>query len=114
MAKKIEMTQDELKLYNELKKLSKRANQRLVRLERLTGEQGTFASKQLYDYLDASELQALSRAGRVRVSKQFSITQMKAIIKATKQFLGSATSTQSRSKKDNKGIFSKSRKAFIV
>ena len=47
MAKKIEMTPAEQKLYNDLKKLAKRANQRLVRLERLTGEKGTFASKQL-------------------------------------------------------------------
>ena len=48
MVKKKEMTPEEQKLYNDLKKLAKRANQRLVRLERLTGEKGTFASKQLY------------------------------------------------------------------
>ena len=97
MAKK-EMTPAEQKLFNDLKKLAKRANQRLVRLERLTGEKGTFASKQLYDYLDSNELKALSKAGRIRVSKQFNFTQLKAIIKATEQFLESPTSTQSRSK----------------
>ena len=98
MAKKKEMTPAEQKLFNDLKKLAKRANQRLVRLERLTGEKGTFASKQLYDYLDSSELQALSKAGRIRVSKDFSFTQLKAIIKATEQFLENPTSIQRRSK----------------
>lgn len=99
MAKKIEMTPAEQKLFNDLKKLSKRANQRLVRLERLTGQKGSFASKQLYDYLDSSELKALSKTGRIRVSKQFSFTQLKAIIKATEHFLESPTSTQGGVKK---------------
>lgn len=93
MAKK-EMSPAEQKLYNDLKKLAKRANQRLVRLERLTGEKSTFASKQLYDYLDSNELKALSKTGRIRVSKDFSFTQLKAIIKATNQFLESPASTQ--------------------
>lgn len=85
MAKKKEMTQEEQKLFNELKKLAKRANQRLVRLERLTGEKGLFASKQLYDYLESVD--GLSKQGRVRASKSFSETQMVAIIKATSNFL---------------------------
>lgn len=85
MAKKKEMTQEEQKLFNELKKLAKRANQRLVRLERLTGEKGLFASKQLYDYLESVD--GLSEKGRVRVSKLFTETQMVAIIKATSNFL---------------------------
>lgn len=34
MPSKKELTREELELYNELKKLSKRANQRIVRLER--------------------------------------------------------------------------------
>ena len=65
MAKK-EMSYQEQQLFNELKKLAKRANQRLLRMERLTGEQGLFASKQLYDYLD--RVNGLTLKGRVRVS----------------------------------------------
>lgn len=42
------------KLFNELKKLSKTANQRILRLERLTGEKETFAVKQLTDYLSTT------------------------------------------------------------
>lgn len=110
MAKKKEMTPAEQKLYNDLKKLAKRANQRLVRLERLTGEKGTFASKQLYDYLDSSELQALSKAGRIRVSKDFSFTQLKAIIKATNQFLESPVSVTGGVKKKTKEYSEKAEK----
>lgn len=85
MANKREMTNEELKLYNELNKLAKRANQRLLRMERLTKKKGLFASKQLYDYLESVE--GLSKTGRVRVSKNFTESQMVAIIKATKNFL---------------------------
>ena len=94
-----EMTQAEKKLYNDLQKLAKKANQRILRLERLTGQKGTFATKQLYDYLDSSELQALSKTGRIKVSKDFSFTQLKAIIKATNQFLESPVSKTSGVKK---------------
>lgn len=34
MSKKIELTKEEQEVYNNLRKLAKRANQRLVRLER--------------------------------------------------------------------------------
>lgn len=74
-------------LFNELKKLSKRANQRIVRLERLTGVKEGFATKQLADYLSAEPVQGWSAKGRVRVSKNFTETQMISIIKATKEFL---------------------------
>ena len=93
MPKKIELGKEEILLYNELKKLSKRANQRILRLERLTGEKGTFATKQLYDYLGASNIDAISSTGRIRVRKSYSLLQMRAIIKATEQFIKSPVST---------------------
>ena len=93
MAKKIELTKEQQELFNELKTLAKRANQRLLRIERLTDQKGTFASKQLYDYLDSSTLQALSEKGRIKVSKAFSTTQMLAIKKATEQYLEDSTSS---------------------
>lgn len=73
------------KLFNELKKLSKTANQRILRLERLTGEKETFAVKQLADYLSTTN--GLTKSGRVKVSKKLSETEMVNIIKATKEFL---------------------------
>lgn len=92
MAKKIELTKEQQELFNELKLLVKKANQRLLRIERLTGESGTFASKQLYDYLNSSTLQALSEKGRIRLSKSFTTIQMLAIKKATEQYIDDSTS----------------------
>lgn len=91
MAKSIEMTPEQTKLFNELKKLSKRANQRIVRLERSFGKD-TWASKRLRNKLDIESLQAWTKTGRVKVNKSMTITQMKATIKATQQFLNSKTS----------------------
>ena len=87
MAKKIKMSKDEQQLYSELQKLVKKANQRLLRIERLTGEKGLFASKQLYDYLTAKELDAVSESGRIKLSKSYNIGKMQKIKKAAEQFL---------------------------
>lgn len=94
MPKKIELNSEQQQLFNELKKLSKRANQRIVRLEREFGKD-TWATKKLRDKLETEPLQAWSKTGRVKVNKSMTITQMKATIKATQQFLNSKTSTKS-------------------
>lgn len=90
---KIELNAEQQKLFNELKKLSKRANQRIVRLEREFGKD-TWATKKLRDRLATEPLQAWTKTGRVKVNKSMTITQMKATIKATQQFLNSKTSTK--------------------
>ena len=89
---RIEQSAEEKKLYNDLRKLAKQANQRLLRLERLTGKQETFASKELYDYLSVSNLQAISKTGRIRVSKKFNVGQLSAIIKVTQRFIDNVSS----------------------
>ena len=86
------LTPDQQKLYNELKKLSKTANQRILEIERRYGSK-SWAVKKLNERLEVQNLQALSSTGRIKVSKGYSETQMKAIIKATKNFLKSETST---------------------
>lgn len=73
------------KLQKELIKLSKRANQRILRLERLTGLKEPFAVKKLFDYISVEN--AISKTGRIRTSKEFTETQMINIIKATNEFL---------------------------
>lgn len=93
MPKKIVLNSEQQQLFNELKKLSKRANQRIVRLEREFGK-NTWATKKLRDKLEAEPLQAWSKTGRVKVNKSMTTTQMKATIKATQQFLNSKTSTK--------------------
>ena len=99
---RIEQSAEEKKLYNDLRKLAKQANQRLLRLERLTGKQETFASKELYDYLSVSNLQAISKTGRIRVSKKFNLMQLSAIIKVTQRFLEEETSRVAGVKKVTK------------
>lgn len=91
------------KLYNQLFKDVKRANQRILRLERLTGFKGAFATKQLYDYLDTF---GITPKGRVRVNKGMNLKEMKIIQKAVKEFLGSELSTVKGAKK-YKGMLEK-------
>lgn len=93
MPKKKELTKEQQELYTELKKLAKRANQRLVRLEREFGT-NTWASKKLQNRLVADPLQAWTSKNRVRVNKSMNITQMRATLKAVNQFLNSKTSTK--------------------
>ena len=98
MPKRKELTQEEQELFNELKKLSKRANQRIVRLEREFGKD-TWATKYLKEKLVAEPLQAWTLSGRVKVNKSMTVRQMKATIKATKEFLSSSISTKRGVKK---------------
>lgn len=83
---KKEMTTEEKELYNDLKKLVKRANQRLVRLERLTGEKDSFSSKQLFDYLSSEKLKAVTKSNRIKIGN-FNLEQMEAIKSAVEDFL---------------------------
>lgn len=98
---KKELTPEEQELFNELKKLSKRANQRIVRLERAFGKD-TWATKYLREKLVAEPLQAWTLKGRVKVNKSMTVTQMKATIKATNQFLNSGMSIRRGIKKAKK------------
>ena len=95
---KKELTREEQELFNELKKLSKRANQRIIRLEREFGKD-TWATKYLKEKLVTEPLQAWTISGRVKVNKSMTVTQMKATIKATKEFLNSSISTKRGVKK---------------
>lgn len=80
------MTTEEKELYNDLKMLVKRANQRLVRLERLTGEKDSFSAKQLFDYLSSEKLKAVTKANRIKTDN-FNLEQMEAIKNAVENFL---------------------------
>ena len=102
MAKRV-MTAEESALYNELKGLVRKANQRMDRVERLTGEKYTFAAKELYDELSSSTLNALTKKkGRISLKSSYNLTQMRAIKKATEKYLDSKTSTVRGIKKTKK------------
>lgn len=93
------MTKDEEILYNRLLKIIEKANKRLLRLEKLTGKKESFASKQLFDYLNASNIQAITKSDRISLKKSYKLNQLKAIEKATEDFLKESTSTISGAKK---------------
>ena len=93
----LEKTKNEL--FNELRKLAKRANQRIVRLERFAGRQNAWAVANLRNRLDTEKLNAWTAKGRIKYNKSMNITELRATIKATKNFLNSATSTKRGIKK---------------
>lgn len=92
MAKKITLDSKKDKLYKQLRLEVKRANQRLVRLERRYGV-NTWASKKLQNRLNSDLVDSWTESGRVKLNKSMSITQLRAVAKATKMFLNSKTST---------------------
>jgi len=83
---KKEMTSEEKELYGELRTLVKRANQRLLSLERLVGEKDSFAAKQLFDYLSSEKLKAVTKTNRIK-TENFNLEQMGAIKSAVENFL---------------------------
>ena len=78
-------------LFEEVKKLSKQANQRIVRIEREFGKD-KWAVKQLRNKLDTTKLDAWTKTGRVKYNKSMSTDQLRAVKKFVKKFLESKTS----------------------
>ena len=94
--KVITKEQQSAKLYKETLKLVQKSNARLDSLQRHY-KLGTWSSKKLMNRLDTNILKAWSIKGKIKLNNNLTNTQLKAIQKATKQFLESKTST-------NKGI----------
>lgn len=61
-------------------------------VKRVSYDAGTWASKKLINRLETSTLDAWSK-GRVKISENMTITQLRAVQKATSQFMASKTST---------------------
>lgn len=70
MSRKIEMTPQQVSLFNQLKKLSKQANQRIVRLERYAETTEPFAVKQLADYMSSSKIDLWTKKRKSRNEKR--------------------------------------------
>lgn len=85
-------TKERAKLLSETRKLVDQANRRLKGLNQ-AGYKGTWASKKLANRLDTKILKAWSKVGKIKVGKTLTNTQLKAIQKATEQFLLSKTSS---------------------
>lgn len=82
-----------LKDYNNLVKDVKKANQRIQKLQGRYGE-SSWAINQLYDKIDNKNINGVSvLTGNIKINKNMSEIQLKAIEKATTKFLDSQTST---------------------
>lgn len=87
MAKKVyEMTDDEKKLYKELKQEVMKANQRIRNLNKL-GINEPFAVKQLHDYLGSQYIRAITPAGYISLKKGYNLQQLIGIKRAVEDFL---------------------------
>lgn len=81
------------KKYQEVRKQSIQVNKKLKSLERRV-KSGTWATRKLKNRLSIKKLKAWTKTGRVKVKSDLSITDLKMIEKAIKQFLSSKTSTK--------------------
>lgn len=107
MPRKVTMTSEESALFQEVNKLVKRANQRLLRMERATGEQGSYSAKELYDRLSSDTLNAVTSGGRISMKKSYNVQQLRAIKTATEKYLN-GISTVPKAKKYTKEVSEKS------
>lgn len=83
------MNEEEKKLYSEMLKLSKQANRRILKSERLTGVKEAFEVKELADKL--SSLNMWTGSGRISTKKGLNQTEMTATIKAIKKYIEKPT-----------------------
>lgn len=81
------------KIYKELVREAKSANAKLQRLRGHYGDQYGWAGKLLIDKLSIDVINTVSDKGYIRFNKNLSTIQMKATIKALKEFKSSKTST---------------------
>lgn len=107
MPRKVTMTSEESALFQEVNKLVKRANQRLLRMERATGEKGSYSAKELYDRLSSDTLNAVTSGGRISMKKSYNVNQLRAIKTATEKYLH-GISTVPKARKYTKEVSEKS------
>ena len=98
----IDPTAERKRLLRETKENVRETNKRLRQLDR-KGLYNTFSSKKLFERLGSGKLDALERAGNkiagIKIKKKINATELTAILKATKNFLNSATSSPYRTKR---------------
>jgi hypothetical protein len=80
-------------IYKELVREAKSANAKLRRLRGHYGEHYGWAGKRLIDKLSIDAVNTVSDKGYIRFNKNLSTVQMKATLKALKEFKSSKTST---------------------
>ena len=84
------MTEDE---YKNLSRMIKKANRRLMRLEKFSDKNVSWAGKQLQSKIDNEKVGAWSRDNLIQISNNMSDLQLQRVYKATSDFLNSKAST---------------------
>lgn len=102
------------KFLNELKSEIKKANRRLLALEKFTGKEYSWAGRKLYDELSVQKLGAWSSRNRVILNKNMSDDDLKRIKASVEKFLNSKTSTVRQVKKRAKSIKSSFKSGISV
>lgn len=97
----VDPTKEKKKLLRTLKVQVKETNKRLRQLER-KGFYNSFSSKKLFERLGTSKFNALETLGEkvigIKIKKNINMTEINAILRATGNFLKSATSTPYKTK----------------
>lgn len=79
-------------LYSNLEKLVKQANQRILRIEKLTGKKDMFAVKDLFDYLKNPDINFRTKTGRIAFSKNYTEDEIRKLSMGINKFLNADTS----------------------
>lgn len=103
MARKIELGPLKEKAFRQMQQASRLANQRLDRINRIYGQE-TWASKQLVAKLKSAKIDGLTTSGKIRISKNMKIGQMRQMTSIVEDFLHDKTSTLTGIKLQKKKI----------
>lgn len=103
MARKIELGPLKEKAFRQMQQVSRLANQRLDRINRIYGQE-TWASKQLVAKLKSAKIDGLTTSGKIRISKNMKIGQMRQMTSIVEDFLHDKTSTLTGIKLQKKKI----------
>lgn len=108
---KSEQEREKAEILSHLRNDVKKANLRLTLLEKNFGKD-SWASSIYREKLESKKIQALSLSGRVQVDEKMSLSQLRAIDKATRNFLHSKTSKVSDIRKIRKETIQSFRERF--
>lgn len=100
---KSNIEKEKAELFQSMKKDIVKANLRLANLEKYYGKD-SWSSTILKEKLESKKVQALSLSGRININKDMSLDQLRAVNKATQNFLNSRTSTTTGIKKIKKEV----------
>lgn len=103
MARKIELGPLKEEAFRQMQQVSRLANQRLDRINRIYGQE-TWASKQLVAKLKSAKIDGLTTSGKIKISKNMKIGQMRQLTSIVEDFLHDKTSTLTGIKLQKKKI----------